>query len=89
MQTKLTLSIHPSLLPEIKLLAEQKQTSVSHMVEEYFKRLLRLAKAGSFPRKTQTFPKTYRLLGSVKTNKTKIGMSEDELLTQSLEAKYL
>ncbi len=44
MKTRLNLTIDESLLDKIKLFAADKQTSVSELVEDYFRRITKPAK---------------------------------------------
>lgn len=61
MKTKLTLRLDDGLKERAKQLAEQRGTSVSKIVEDYFRMLLREDLAGSTKRKSRIRPSASNL----------------------------
>lgn len=84
MQTKLTLSVDAALTPLIKNYAKQRKTSVSRLVEEYFRKMITSTTWSR--RKADKYPISHGLLGSVQA---KSKQSDRELITEYLEEKYL
>lgn len=82
MQAKLTLSIDPQLLPQIKKFAKKNRTSLSQLVEQYFALLVQ---AQQQTRPNDRAPVTHSLSGSLKG----LGkISEIESVTDYLIEKY-
>ena len=57
MKTRVNLTIEKELIQQIKAYAEEKQTSVSDLVEEYFSNLVRPAKKENFLDLVKKLPK--------------------------------
>lgn len=57
MKTRMNLSIEEKLVYQIKEYAEEKNTSVSELVEQYFKRLTRQAKKSNLIELVKSLPK--------------------------------
>lgn len=57
MKTRINLTIEEKLVNQIKAYAEEKQTSVSELVEQYFKRLMKPVKKDSLMDLVKSLPK--------------------------------
>lgn len=57
MKARINLTIEEKLISQIKAYAEEKHTSVSDLVEEYFKRLVKPAKKSNLFELIESLPK--------------------------------
>ena len=92
MAKKLTLNIDEKIIEEAKKYARKKQKSLSRIVQDYLKVIVKLnnKEVSSFSKSTEIelFPTVKQLLGSVKIDQEKLKKINDEKF-KYLKEKYL
>ncbi|MBI9105259.1 MAG: hypothetical protein JEZ04_00855 [Spirochaetales bacterium] len=87
MSTKLTLTLDEGVIRIAKEYAKEQNTSLSRMVEGYFRRITEEAAEPAI--KMDIAPITKKLTGIVRLSQEALEKSDKELLVDALKEKYL